>query len=434
MPSKVTDFPSDKPVAGAPVSLDPAPDLIDLRVGGDTQSLEMVPAEGDDVLPSLKVGPLAATGIGHIEALRLLLDGSPYSLAIEGDVRTFEAVAGGSIRVAGGTLGDVAEQLATSGGFFLSVRGNKVVVSATKRFVIEVPHVLDETAATGLEGTLRRFGARDIFLDQASNTLTFEASRTSWVSIDRYLSHLRRNKPMLVYEVEVYQVELADGMQTGVGFTSIAKNLKADPKDWAITRAGEGVGSAALSLVTKNLTMTALVDLLQTQGTVSSLARPRVAMLSGASSKFRVGSTTAYVSKIARSQNTQGSSDSTVTSSSETAEVKTGFELSMRGSYQEGTVYTNLEMTISELVRFNDFEAFGTKLRLPDTTEKEVKTMVRARPGDMILLGGLGSTKQTDDRSGGSTGLSKNTSAKRSEIIVAMRPRVVRFVTSKEAQ
>lgn len=229
MPSKVTDFPSDEPVAGAPVSLEPAPDLIDLRVGGDTQSLEMVPAEGDDVLPSLKVGPLAATGIGHIKALRLLLDGSPYSLAIEGDVRTFEAVAGGSIRVAGGTLGDVAEQLATSGGFFLSVRGNKVVVSATKRFVIEVPHVLDETAATGLKGTLRRFGARDIFLDQASNTLTFEASRTSWVSIDRYLSHLRRNKPMLVYEVEVYQVELADGMQTGV-------DLPRSPRTWRPTR------------------------------------------------------------------------------------------------------------------------------------------------------------------------------------------------------
>lgn len=434
MPGKVTDFPSDKPVAGAPVSLESAPDLIDLQVSGDAQILEMVPAEADDVLPSIKVGPLAATGIGHIEALRLLLDGSPYSLAIEGDVRTFEAVAGGSIRVAGGTLKDVAEQLASSGSFFLSVRGNKVVVSATKRFVIEVPHVLDEAAATGLESTLRRFGARDIFLDQAGNTLTFEASRTGWVSIDRYLSHLRRNKPMLVYEVEVYQVELADGMQTGVGFSSIAKNLKADPKDWAITRTGEGIGSAALSLVTKNLTMTALVDLLQTQGTVSSLARPRVAMLSGASSKFRVGSTTAYVSKIARSQNSQGSTDSTVTSSSETAEVKTGFELGMRGSYQEGTVYTNLEMTISELVRFNDFEAFGTKLRLPDTTEKEVKTMVRARPGDMILLGGLGSTKQTDDRSGGATGLSKNTSAKRSEIIVAMRPRVVRFITSKEAQ
>lgn len=434
MPSKVTDFPSDKPVTGAPISLEPAPDLIDLQLSSEPQTLDMVPAEADDALPPIKVGPLAATGIGHIEALRLLLDGGAYSLVIEGDVRTFEAVAGGSIRVAGGTLRDVAEQLASSGGFFLSVRGNKVVVSATKRFVIEVPHVLDEAAATGLESTLRRFGARDIFLDQSGNTLTFETSRTSWASIDRYLSHLRRNKTMLVYEVEVYQVELADGIQTGVGFTSIAKNLKADPKDWAITRAGEGIGSAALSLVSKNLTMTALVDLLQTQGTVSSLARPRVAMLSGASSKFRVGSTTAYVSKIARSQNTQGSADSTVTSSSETAEVKTGFELSMRGSYQEGTVYTNLEMTISELVRFNDFEAFGTKLRLPDTTEKEVKTMVRARPGDMILLGGLGSTKQTDDRSGGATGLSKNTSAKRTEIIVAMRPRVVRFVTSTEAQ
>lgn len=131
--------------------------------------------------------------------------------------------------------------------------------------------------------------------------------------------------------------------------------------------------------MTKNLTMTALVDLLQTQGTVSSLARPRVAMLSGASSKFRVGSTTAYVSKIARSQNTQGSSDSTVTSSSETAEVKTGFELSMRGSYQEGTVYTNLEMTISELVRFNETVQELFIHELSDTYNAE-KQMTRSLP------------------------------------------------------
>ncbi|ABM97183.1 pilus (IV) biogenesis [Methylibium petroleiphilum] len=433
LPGRSTDFPADKPVAGPNIpSSVAAQDLVELPVQSAT--LDMQPAEPDDALPNTQVPPISVTGVGYIEALRLLLEGSSYSLAVAGDVRAFEGVSAGSLRTPAGPLRDVVEQLSRGGGFFLSVRGNKVTASATKRFVIEVPNLMDQPAAANLLASLRRLGARDAYLDAIGNTITFEASRSSWQAIDGYLAHMRRSKPMLVYEVEVYQVELTDTTNNGIGFTSLAKNLAGDPNNWSVARGGTGIGSASFAFVGKNVTMAAVVDLLQTQGTVSSLSRPRVAMLSGSSSKFRVGQTTKYVAKISQQNTGSGSASTTTTSSADTDELKTGFELQMKGGYQEGSVFTNLKLTISELIRFNDFEAFGTKLRLPDTTEREIETLVRARPGDLILLGGLGSTKQNAGHEAGITGVNKSTTASRSEIVVAMRPRVISFTAAKEAQ
>jgi len=439
MPNNASNIDTSRQIQGPDVAMDGAKDVIDLQTKGESIILDMVPEDKGEAFPNQLVPPVNVAGFGHIEALRILLEGNNLSFEVRGDVRTYEGGTNGSIRIAAGPLGEVANQLALSGGYFLTVHDKKVVASATKRFVLEVPHVLDDRAAASLLTTVKRLGARDSYLDTIGNTITFEASRTSWRAIDSYLAHMRRSKPMLVYEVEVYQVDLSDRNETEVGWSAISKNLKQDPSTWAVSKSSDTLGSAALALVGKNVSMSAVVNLLQTQGVVSSLSRPRISMLSGSESKFRVGKTTMYVSKITQTSASQTSSTGTAvvtplqTSSSETAKLKTGFDLTMKGTFQEDTVFTSMKMLISELVQFNDFETFGTKLRLPDTTDKEIETVVRARPGDLILLGGIGSNNQLDTRAGGTAGLSKKTLGEKSEIIVAMRPRVIRFVANKES-
>jgi MSHA biogenesis protein MshL len=447
MPASITNTKTDVPVDSPKVSLEAGDGTVSLMTARQDVVLEAVPADGDDPLPKTPVPPLAATGLGHIEALRLLLDGGPFSLSIVGDARAFEGSQTGSLRMGATTLADAAESLSRSGGFFLSVHGDKVIASATKRFVIDVPHVLDDKAAAGLVNTMRRLGARDVFHDANGNTITFDASRTAWSKIESYLDYMRRSKPMLAYEVEVYQVELNDAHSSGVNFSKLAKNLVADAagggamtraaSTWSLTKSGENLGSQSLSFVTKDVSMSMVLGALKSQGTVSSLSRPRVALLSGTESKFRVGRTTKYVSKISQTNNgtaTTGNQTAQTTSSSETAEVKTGFDMKVKGVFKEGTVTTVVSLEISELIKFNDFEAFGTKLRLPDTKENEIETTVEARPGDMLLLGGMGTNSQKSAKEGGVSGFSLSGEAARTEIVLALRPRVIRFVTSKDVQ
>jgi MSHA biogenesis protein MshL len=447
MPASITNTKTDVPVDSPKVSLEAGDGTVSLMTARQDVVLEAVPADGDDPLPRTPVPALAATGLGHIEALRLLLDGGPFSLSIVGDARAFEGSQTGSLRMGATTLADAAESLSRSGGFFLSVHGDKVIASATKRFVIDVPHVLDDKAAAGLVNTMRRLGARDVFHDANGNTITFDASRTAWSKIESYLDYMRRSKPMLAYEVEVYQVELNDAHSSGVNFSKLAKNLVADAagggamtraaSTWSLTKSGENLGSQSLSFVTKDVSMSMVLGALKSQGTVSSLSRPRVALLSGTESKFRVGRTTKYVSKISQTNNgtaTTGNRTAQTTSSSETAEVKTGFDMKVKGVFKEGTVTTVVSLEISELIKFNDFEAFGTKLRLPDTKENEIETTVEARPGDMLLLGGMGTNSQKSAKEGGVSGFSLSGEAARTEIVLALRPRVIRFVTSKDVQ
>lgn len=431
MPKSVTNMAADKPVAPPPLSLNAGQDDIALQTQPQTAILDFQALDRDDPLPDVKVPAVTVTGVGYIEALRLLLDGTGFSLAVAGDVRTFEGASTGSLRIPGGTLAQVAEQLAKQGGFFLTVRGQHVTASATKRFALELPSVMSEKAGAALMNSLKRLGARDAYLDTIGNTMTFEASRNGWAAIDGFLAHMRRSKPMIVYEMEVYQLELRDGDTTSLGFKSLAKNLAQDPKDWSIS--SSTIGEASFALIGKNVTMSAVVNLLQTQGTVSSLSRPRVALLSGSKAHFFVGDSIKYVAKISQQTN-QASANSTTTSSAELEELNTGFDLTMTGVFQEGTIATDLDLKISSLVKFDITQTFGTTLKAPWTTKKQMETVVKSRPGDLILLGGMGNVKQNDERSGGATGVSKTSEAVRSEIVLAMRPRLVRFVSAAEAQ
>jgi hypothetical protein len=108
MPASITNTKTDVPVDSPKVSLEAGDGTVSLMTARQDVVLEAVPADGDDPLPRTPVPALAATGLGHIEALRLLLDGGPFSLSIVGDARAFEGSQTGSLRMGATTLADAA--------------------------------------------------------------------------------------------------------------------------------------------------------------------------------------------------------------------------------------------------------------------------------------------------------------------------------------
>ena len=83
-------------------------------------------------------------------------------------------------------------------------------------------------------------------------------------------------------------------------------------------------------------------------------------------------------------------------------------------------------------MKFNRFTALGTDLTLPQTADREVRTSIRARPGDIILLGGITVSKDSIDVSNGITASTKNGDSSRSELVIALKPKVVRFAPAKD--
>ena len=111
------------------------------------------------------------------------------------------------------------------------------------------------------------------------------------------------------------------------------------------------------------------------------------------------------------------------------------------GTYWQDTVVAKLELEMSELLGF-DTIATGTNqaLQLPRTTKRDLGSaaepvVLRLRPGETGLLAGLITTKNTRTREGltnapllgelGTTGL--NTAKERNELVIVVRPKVIKF-------
>jgi MSHA biogenesis protein MshL len=72
-------------------------------------------------------------------------------------------------------------------------------------------------------------------------------------------------------------------------------------------------------------------------------------------------------------------------------------------------------------------------LNLPEVADRELKTQIRCRPGDTILLGGITVSRAQDDSQEGLGLLSKVKSTKQTELVVTIRPRLLMFDDTRQA-
>jgi hypothetical protein len=261
---------------------------------------------------------------------------------------------------------------------------------------------------------------------------------------------------MLIYEVHVYQVDLTDGTRSGINWNRFGWTEDSVIREGGGTGGGGGGGgntagsqsppsgdvfapfgaaNRAATLIREgdfgigavfagpNFNAQILLNFLRSQGTVRVVSQPRIGLMSGSRGSLQVGTNTSFVAKVGTNI---GNNLNQVTV--ETENLRTGFELTLFGVEREGVVFTDINLSVSELLRFTDFTALGTELSLPQTSSRDVQTIVAARPGDVILLGGISVARDNSDVTNAVGGNSKETTTQRAELVIAMRPKVVRFV------
>ena len=119
-----------------------------------------------------------------------------------------------------------------------------------------------------------------------------------------------------------------------------------------------------------------------------------------------------------------------VTVSTETDSVDTGFTLTIGSTWSNSTVYGNINIELQEFRGFQEFDADGTTLQLPQTTERELSTQIRIRPGDSLLIAGLVRESDEVDREGpGFTEpvfpTSRSATVSNTELVFLLKPRVI---------
>ncbi|EGF30102.1 type II and III secretion system protein [Oxalobacteraceae bacterium IMCC9480] len=429
--------------AGTDASLD-----IDAGFGSD-EVFMLKPIVESSRLPNIALRGISVTESGVYDALRLVLKDTGIALNIEGGSKGSERFGPISAFDVKGSLAEVLDNLSESIGFFYQYRKNTLFIQPEQQFVVELPPALSEDNAAGLTNTLQFLGAKDPYIDRLNRSLVFRTNRPSLAKIESYLQKIRETRSLIIYDVNIFQVDLKDNSDTGIQWNKLAwagtPGLAANPASTATTAvtpavagttaattAATNIGNAVsggiaglglgLVLSSSRFSVDMLINFLQTQGNVKAISRPRLAVISGTKGSLRVGQSTTYVSKVGTNFSTSVNQVTT-----ETRDLKTGLDLALFGDFSDNTVYTRIGLSISEIVSLNKFTALGTDLTLPTTADREINTVIRARPGDMILLGGITINRDASDIRRGVTQNGSSDTVTRSELVLALKSKVVYF-------
>ena len=416
--------------------------VLHLPLGEDV----LVPQVGsDDPLPNDEVGPFELRGETLAGALQLIMADYDISLAFESDEGLNRKITVANLR---GPMNKVVRQVCGLADLYCAYQDGLLVVKETQTFTVKIPPISqDESFITNIAAGLAAITGTTPIIDQSTRSIVYEASQRSSELALRYFQRMRSSTALIVFETYIWEVQLNTGNSTGIQWDMIdqvgkfAFNIDingdvgadfTDPISIGLpTTQGAGGGAFAPTDVFK---------FLSNFGAVKTISQPQITVLSGSEARLRAADTENYVSQVAETID-NGQSTTSVTTSS----VDTGFTITIGSAWDNATVYADIEIELSDVSEIEDFDfsstgGGSTTVQLPKTTEREVSTQVRIRPGDSLLIAGL--VREADNFSTSGPGISmkplfpssRTATAQNLELVFLLRPRVIVYTSPDEQQ
>ncbi len=248
----------------------------------------------------------------------------------------------------------------------------------------------------------------------------------------------------VVLETKILEVRLNEGFESGINWGAISGEISLSQNNRSsgslsdiIFDNGGGVESL-ISTVLNVTDITKLLFLLEKQGSVQVLSSPRISTLNNQKAIIRVGSDEFFVTGLSNST-TSSASSIVNTPEVELDSFFSGIALDVTPQISEdGDVILHVHpmvTTVSDQTKEIDIagEVFSLPLALRDVRESD--SIVRARSGQIVVLGGLMQEKTSDvDTKQGFLGdipivnllfKAKQKSKVKTELVILMQPIVV---------
>lgn len=399
---------------------------------------------GDESLPSEMVGPFELRGETLAGALQIVLADYDISLAFETQEGLSRRITVSNLR---GDLGKVVNEICSLANLYCAYHDGSITVKDTQTFTVTLPPIggTDESqfltdVSTGLAAIL---GGTQPIVDPTTRTIIYTATQRTAEVANRYFQRLRANTAMIVFETYIWEVSLNSGNSMGVDWSALQSFGKFNTGFVMNGSVGaDFTDPISIGLpTTQDFTGTSgdLVSFLSQFGAVKTISQPQITVLSGSEAELRVADTQNYVSQIATTLD-QGQSTTSVNTDS----VDTGFTLRIGSTWDKSTVYANVNIELTDVKKIDDFtfsdtgSAGGsTTIQLPQTSERQLATQIRVRPGDSLLIAGLVREGDNFDKRG--LGLmepvipdSRTAEADNLELVILLRPRVVVYTAAND--
>ena len=396
--------------------------------------------EGDP-LPTREVGPFELRNENLAGALQLILADYDIPLAFETEQGMTAGVTVSNLK---GPLDKVIEKVCSLADLYCLYDDGILTVKENQTFTVSLPPLPAETSYDSIVSGLKAFTGVDGTVDTTTRTMIYTATERTAGRAKQYFDRLRKSTAMIVYETYIWEVGLDGGNSAGIRWSQLGEKLGAfnlgfriDQQSSVLSDLGTPISIGLPTKGAVDLTTGDILRFISSQGAVKTISQPQLTVISGSEATMRVAETEAYIESLTRTQNTNNNSE---TVSTTTGQVDTGFELTIGSSWDNGTVYGNVSISLQQLLEFQDFPAGESTLRLPKTAEREVKTQVRVRPGDSVLIAGLVRERQQFDKSGIGAGMAPNIPFSRTgttqntELVFLLRPRVIVYKPIEEIE
>jgi len=293
---------------------------------------------------------------------------------------------------------------------------------------------------TALVGTEN---GRSVIVSPQAGLITLRALPNEISAVKTFIndtqSHLRRQ---VIIEAKIMEVTLNDDYQQGIKWEKVLGHTGSTDLSFSTTGnlAGNVISSAiggttALNFV--NADFSGVIELLQTQGNVQVLSSPRITATNNQKAVIKVGDDEYFVTEVS-------STTTTGTATTTTPEVQltpffSGIALDVTPQIDEfGEVILHIHPSVTlteekvKTIRLGD-EDFT--LPLAQSSVRESDTIIRAKSGEIVVIGGLIETRKVDMESKtpllgdiplvGGLFKRKNQTMQKKELIIMLKPVVI---------
>lgn len=402
--------------------------VIYLPLGSDVLVPETI---GTEALPNDFVGPYELRSETLAGALQLILADYDIPLAFETNEGLTRTITVANLQ---GPIDRVVNKVCGLADLYCAYEDGLLLVKDSQIFTVTIPPVgADDDILSALATGLQAITGRTPITEAGTRTIIYEATNRTSKLAERYFQRLRASTALIVFEVYIWEVTLDSANATGIDWEQLTSF-----GDFSTGVSVPGGTGAAFTPISIGLPTTSgniafggedVLEFISTYGAVKTISQPQLTVLSGAEAVLRAADTTNFVSSL-----TQTIDDGATSTATETDSVDTGFTLTISSAWDNGTIYGNIDIELQEFQGFQNFEADGTTLQLPETTERELSTQVRIRPGDSLLIAGVVRESDQVDRSGPGFkqpifSTSRSATTQSNELVFLMKPRVIVYTS-----
>lgn len=285
---------------------------------------------------------------------------------------------------------------------------------------------------------------RSVMVNPQGGMVVVKALPTELALVRQFLERSQLSvKRQVILETKILEVQLNDSYSAGINWNAIngqmllANNATTVGSNFAIEEFSESAGEVFSSVVGIS-DISKLLSLLQTQGSVQVLSSPRVSTVNNQKAVIRVGSDEFFVTGVSNS--TTSNAASTInTPNLELSSFFSGIALDVTPQIAEdGDVILHVHPVVSSVtdqtknITVGD-QQFSLPLALREVRESD--SIVRAKHGQVVVLGGLMKENLVDSRGKrpilGDVPIvdtlfkTKNYNRVKAELVILMKPIVV---------